>query len=70
MSAVILPFPVRHRREPRAVVRVMLAGPYGEALVVADEHGWLHGSWRDAVEDAVAYAVAYGPAAIQIETGG
>jgi hypothetical protein len=70
MTAIIIQFPVRHRCEPRAVVRVMSCGECGEALVVAGSHGWLHGSWRDAVEDAFAYAAANGPAAIQIETGG
>jgi hypothetical protein len=71
MSAQIIQFPVRYRPdEPRAVVCVMSCGEYGEALVVADGHGWLHACWRDAVNDAVAYAVTYGPASIQIEGDG
>jgi hypothetical protein len=48
----------------------MPAGAYGEALVVAGAHGWLHPCWRDAVEDAFAYAAANDPAAIQIEGDG
>lgn len=75
---IVIPFPVRQRRGMRAsaclpFVRIhVLPGDleWHEWWTIAGSHGWLHGSWRDAVNDAVAYATAYGPAAIQIETGG
>ena len=43
MTAVILPFPIRH-------VRIAREGPAW--LVISRDHGWLHGSRADAAADA------------------
>ena len=60
---IVIQFPVRRRREPRAsfdVVRVLPAGSYGEHLVLADDHGWLFGNWSSAVAEAVELAAGFG----------
>ena len=70
MTAIILQFP-RHRcrlyrqrppgRCPFNTVRVLRGDrEWNEWWTIAGSFGWLHGSWRDAVNEAVELAADYG----------
>lgn len=62
MAARIIHFP------PRAPFSVYVGREGAAWLVICRDHGWLHGSWRDAIADAVEIARGLGaPVKLVIE---
>jgi hypothetical protein len=64
MTAQVIPFPFERLQQfaPREIVRVVSVGSHGEHLVVSVNMGWLHPSWRSAINEAAEIAADVGGA--------